>query len=152
MIRNKQDFWAGALYFGAGAFFAGFATQYSMGTAAKMGPGYFPFYLGLMLCIIGAYIALNGLRKTAEVNEVEAFDWKTILTILGAVVVFGLILKPMGLYVALFALVMISAFASHEFSWKGALINAVVLIALCYVMFIYALKLQFPLYPAFLGL
>jgi Tripartite tricarboxylate transporter TctB family len=152
MIRNKQDFWAGALYFGAGVFFAGFATQYSMGTAAKMGPGYFPFWLGLLLCGIGAYVALNGLRKTAEVNEVEPFDWKTILTILGAVVAFGLLLQPMGLYIALLALIIISAFASHEFSWKGTLLNAVVLIALCYVMFVYALKLQFPLYPQFLGL
>lgn len=152
MIRNKQDFWAGLMYFGCGLFFSLFAMSYSMGTPAKMGPGYFPFWLGVLLCFIGAYIALTSVRKTAEQTEVEKFDWKTILTILGAVVAFGLLLQPMGLYVALFALVMISAFASHEFSWKGALINAVVLITMCFVMFVYALKLQFPLYPAFLGL
>lgn len=152
MIRNKQDFWAGALYFGAGVFFAGYATQYSMGTAAKMGPGYFPFWLGLLLCAIGAYVALNSMRKTAEVNQVESFDWKTIFTILGAVIAFALLLQPMGLYISLLALIVISAFASHEFSWKGTAINAVVLISLCSALFVYGLKLQFPLYPKFLGL
>jgi hypothetical protein len=152
MIRNKQDFWSGLLYFGCGLFFAGFATSYSMGTAAKMGPGYFPFWLGVMLCMIGAYVALTSIKKTAEQTEVEPFDWKTILTILGGVVAFGLLLQPMGLYVALFALIIISAFASHEFSWKGTLINAAVLLILCSAVFVYALKLQFPLYPKFLGL
>lgn len=152
MIRNKQDFWSGMLYLGCGLFFALFAMSYNMGTPAKMGPGYFPFWLGVLLSLIGAYIAFTSIRKTAVITEIQKMDWKTILTILGAVVAFGMLLQPMGLYVALFALVMISAFASHEFSWKGAMINALVLIAMCHVMFVYALKLQFPLYPAFLGL
>jgi Tripartite tricarboxylate transporter TctB family len=152
MIRNKQDFWSGILYLGCGLFFSIFAMSYSMGTTAKMGPGYFPFWLGVILSLIGAYIALTSISKKAEVTEIQKMDWKTILTILGAVCAFGFLLQPMGLYIALFALVIISAFASHEFTWKGALINAVVLITMCYVMFVYALKLQFPLYPAFLGL
>ncbi len=152
MIRNKEDFWSGLLYFGCGLFFAGFATSYSMGTPAKMGPGYFPFWLGVLLCCIGAYVALTSLKKNAAQTEVESFDWKTILTILGAVVAFGLLLQPMGLYIALIALIVISAFASHEFSWKGTAINCVVLLALCAAVFVYALKLQFPLYPKFLGL
>jgi hypothetical protein len=152
MIRNKEDFWSGLLYFGCGLFFAGFATSYKMGTAAKMGPGYFPFWLGVLLSLIGAYIALTSIKKTAVQTEVEPFDWKTILTILGGVVAFGLLLQPMGLYVALLALIIISAFASHEFSWKGTLINAAVLLLLCSTVFVYALKLQFPLYPKFLGL
>ena len=152
MIRNKQDFWSGILFLLFGVFFTFFARDYNMGSAAKMGPGYFPFYLGLIMCVIGAYVALNALRKSADKNEVEAFDFKTVGTVLLAVIAFGLLLQPMGLFVALFALVMISAFASHEFNLKGALINATVLITLCTVVFVYALKLQFPLYPKFLGL
>lgn len=152
MIRNKQDFWSGILYLSCGLFFSIFALSYKMGTPAKMGPGYFPFWLGVLLSLIGLYIVFTSIKKTALQTEVERFDWKTILTILGAVVAFAILLKPMGLYVSLFALVMISGFASHEFNVKGALINAVVLITMCHVMFVYALKLQFPLYPAFLGL
>ena len=152
MIRNKQDFWSGILFLALGAFFTGFALQYSQGTAAKMGPGYFPFYLGMLLCVIGAYVALNAVRSKAEKNEVEAFDFRTVGTVLFAVIVFAFLLQPMGLIVALFALVMISAYASHEFNLMGALVNATVLITLCMVVFVYALKLQFPLYPKFLGL
>jgi hypothetical protein len=152
MIRNKQDFWSGIMYLSCGVFFAGFATQYTMGTAAKMGPGYFPFWLGIIMAFIGAYIALTSVRKDAEKTEVESFDWKTIGTILGAVLVFAVLLKHLGLYLSLFALVILASLASHEFSWKRALINAFVLIALCSAVFVYALKLQFPLYPAFLGL
>ena len=152
MIRNKQDFWSGLLFLGFGVFFAGFATQYSMGSAAKMGAGYFPFYLGVLLCLIGAYVALNAMRGSAEASEVEGFDFKTVGTVLGAVVVFGFLLQPLGLVVALFALIMISAYASHEFNLRGALINAAVLISMCLAVFVYGLKLQFPLYPAFLGL
>ena len=101
MIRNKQDFWSGLLYLGCGLFFAFFALSYNLGTPAKMGPGYFPFWLGVLLSAIGVYIALTSLRKTALETEVEPFDWKTILTILGAVVAFGFLLQPMGLIVAL---------------------------------------------------
>jgi hypothetical protein len=152
MIRNKQDFWSGVMYFACGVFFAAFATSYSMGTAAKMGPGYFPFYLGILLCLIGAYVAILGLKKDAEVAEVEAFDWRTILTVLGGVVAFAFLLPTMGLFIALFALVFITAFASHEFQVRETLINATVLIVACYVVFVWLLKLQFPLYPKFLGL
>jgi hypothetical protein len=152
MIRNKQDFWSGVMYFACGVFFATFATSYSMGTAAKMGPGFFPFYLGIFLCLIGAYVAMLGLKKNAEVTEVEAFDWRTILTVLGGVVAFAFLLPTMGLIVALFALVMITSFASHEFNLEGAFINATVLIIACFVVFVWLLNLQFPLYPKFLGL
>lgn len=152
MIRNKQDFWSGILFLGFGLFFAFFAREYNMGTPAKMGPGYFPFYLGVLLSIMGAFIAIRALPKTALVTHVEKFDIKTMGLILGAVCAFGLLLQPLGLFVALFVLVMISAFASHEFSFKRALINAAVLITLCYVVFVKLLSLQFPLFPRFLGL
>jgi hypothetical protein len=152
MIRNKQDFWSGILYLSCGVFFATFATGYTMGTAAKMGPGYFPFYLGILLGLIGAYIVLTSVRSNAESTEVESFDFRTIGLILGAVTVFGLLLNPMGLFVALFALILISGFASHEFSLKETLINAAVLITSCYLVFIKLLNLQFPLFPKFLGL
>lgn len=152
MIRNKQDFWSGILFLAAGLFFAIFALDYNMGTPAKMGPGYFPFYLGVLLSIMGAYIALRALPKSNDKTEVEKFDFRTLGFVLGAVCAFGFLLQPMGLFVALFALVMISAFASHEFSIRTALINAAVLITLCYVVFVKLLSLQFPLFPRFLGL
>jgi len=148
-IRNQKDFWAGLLFAAFGLFFSGFGTRYTFGTAARMGPGYFPTVLGIILILLGAGIALGALSPKAEEHRVQKFDWRTILLVLGAVVLFGFLLNTAGLIVALVAVIVISSYASHEFGWKATLINTVVLIALCLAVFVYALSLQFPLWPTF---
>ena len=146
-IRNRKDFWAGLLFAAFGLFFSGFGTRYTFGSAARMGPGYFPTVLGVLLVILGAVIALAALSPKAEEHHVAKFDWRTIVLVLGSVVLFGVLLNRAGLVIALVAVVMVSSYASHEFGWKAALINTVVLIALCLAVFVYALSLQFPLWP-----
>lgn len=150
-IRAADDFWAGVMFVAFGLFFAGFATQYDMGTAARMGPGYFPFWLGVLLCILGVAVALSALSANRPESRVERFDFKILLLILGSVVLFGIALRPLGLFAALFILVAVSSLASHEFGWKAMLINAAVLILLCWLVFIKGLSLVFPLWPAFLN-
>lgn len=151
-IRNKQNFWSGVMFLAFGAFFAGFGVQYSMGSAAKMGPGYFPTSLGVILAIMGAVITVSAVSPKATETHVDRFHFRELVLVLGAVVLFGVLLKPLGLILSLLALVLASSLASHEFGWKASLLNAIVLIVLCYVVFIWALKLIFPLWPAFLGL
>lgn len=148
-IRNQKDFWAGLLFAAFGLFFSGFGTRYTFGSAARMGPGYFPTVLGIILIILGAVIALGALSPKAEEHRVQKFSWPTILLVLGAVVLFGALLNRGGLIVALAAVVIVSSYASHEFAWKATLINTVVLIVLCLAVFVYALSLQFPLWPTF---
>jgi hypothetical protein len=70
--------------------------------------------------------------------------------ILGAVVLFGLLLQPLGLVLSLVVLVLVSSRASHEFTWKGALANTVVLVLFSLGAFIWGISLQIPLWPAFL--
>ena len=149
-IRNQKDFWAGLMFIAFGAFFAGFGTQYTIGTAAKMGPGYFPISLGVLLMILGALVSLAALRPKAQEEVVTKFDWFVLGWILGAVVLFGLLLGPAGLVIALAVLIGVSSYASHEFHPVATLINAIVLIVGCYVIFVWGLKLQFQLWPAFL--
>lgn len=148
-IRNQKDFWAGLLFATFGLFFSGFGTRYTFGTAARMGPGYFPTVLGILLIILGAVIALSALSPKTEASHVAKFDWRTIGLVLGSVVLFGALLNRAGLIVALAALVIVSSYASHEFGWRATLINTVVLIVLCLAVFVYALSLQFPLWPTF---
>jgi hypothetical protein len=150
-IRSQQDFWSGVMFMAAGAFFSGFGVTYNMGTAAKMGPGYFPFWLGALLMVLGAIVAIKALSPNKAKDEVAAFDWKSILLVLGAVCVFGLLLRPAGLVVAIAALVVISSLASHEFGWKGTVLNLIILLVLCLSVFVYGLKLQFPVWPAFMS-
>ena len=150
-IRNQKDFWAGVMFAAFGIFFAGFGTRYTFGSAARMGPGYFPTVLGIILVLLGVAIALAALSSKAHEQKVAKFSWATIVLILGAVVSFGLLLNTAGLVISLITVVMVSSYASHEFGWKAAVINTVVLVGLCLFLFVYALSLQFPLWPTFLA-
>jgi hypothetical protein len=123
-----------------------------MGTAARMGPGYFPHWLGILMTIIGAVILLSSLAPKAEKTKVDRFDFKILGIIVGAIVLFGFTLRPLGLVISLFLLVAISSMASHEHSWKVSLLNALFLTVLCWLAFVKGLGLIFPIWPAFLGL
>ncbi len=146
-IRNQKDFGAGLMYMVIGLFFTYMATQYSMGTPAKMGPGYFPFWLGLVMTALGLVILIKSLGAKAAIEKVPPFNWRVIGLITGSVVLYGVLLPIMGFIVAVFVLVFLSASASHEFHWKGTLINAIFLIVFTYLVFVVGLKLQFPLLP-----
>lgn len=150
-LRNKQDFWSGIMFVVLGAGFALGATSYSMGTAARMGPGYFPFWLGVCLSVLGAIVALGAMSPKSEKTEVEKFDWKIAIVIIGSVVICGTTLNYLGVYISIFLLVVMSSFASHEFSWPVALGAATFLVGFVYLAFIKGLGLVFPLWPTFLA-
>jgi hypothetical protein len=133
-----------------GLSFSWVARGYSMGTAAKMGPGYFPFLLGLVLAVLGALVLVGSLSKKGEEDHLARWDLKTLLWILGSVVLFGLLLKPLGMVLSVFVLVLVSSMASHEFSWKGALLNSIVLVLISLGAFVYGINLQMPVWPAFI--
>ena len=149
-IRNQRDFGAGIMYMVIGLFFTIVATQYQMGTAAKMGPGYFPFYLGLLMTLLGLLVLLKSFGAKAAIESIPKFNWRIIIQITGSVVLYGLLLPRLGFLVAVVVLVLVSASASKEFTWKGSLINAGFLVAFTYSVFVLGLKLQFPLLPLFL--
>ena len=149
-IRNQRDFGAGIMYMVIGLFFTLVATQYPMGTAAKMGPGYFPFFLGILMTLLGLLVLIKSLGAKAAIETIPKFNWKVMAQITGSVVLYGLLLPRMGFLVAVVVLVLVSASASKEFTWKGSLINAAFLVAFTYSVFVVGLKLQFPLLPVFL--
>jgi hypothetical protein len=150
-IRNQQDFAAGFMYIVVGLFFASLATGYQMGTAAKMGPGYFPFCLGMLLAALGLLVLLGSITKKAPSLKLAKWDLKSVIWITGSVILYGVLLSTMGFFIALLALVFISASASHEYSWKGTILNALILLVFTYLAFVVGLKLQFPLWPFFLN-
>ena len=149
-IRNQRDFGAGIMYMVIGLFFTIVATQYPMGTAAKMGPGYFPFCLGILMTALGLLVLVQSLGAKAAIEKIPKFNWKIIAQITGSVVLYGLLLPRMGFLVSVVVLVLVSASASKEFTWKGSLINAAFLVTFTYSVFVVGLKLQFPLLPVFL--
>ena len=150
-LRNKQDFWSGIMFTVIGTGFAIGATSYSMGTSARMGPGYFPFWLGVCMAALGAVVALGAYSTNSEKVALEKFDWGITSIVLGSVVLSGLVLDYLGVYISVFLLVYLSSYASHVFSWKVAIINAICLVIFVWLAFIKGLGLIFPLWPSFLG-
>lgn len=149
-IKNEKDFWSGVMFIAFGLAFAGFAQEYDMGTAQRMGPAFFPTILGGLLVVLGAVIAIQGLAAETMDGKIEKFHFGPLAWVLGAVVAFGLLLRPAGLIVALVALIAISSLGSHEFKARDTVLLAVGLCALVIAVFIYGLGLTIPVWPAFM--
>ncbi len=151
-IKSQKDFWSGLMFIAVGIGFAWGATNYSFGTSARPGPGYFPFGLGILLAVLGAMVLFKSL--TIEVDggdRIGAWAWKPLLIIVGAVAGFGWALPHLGMVIALPLLVFVSAMAGDEFHWRDALLNAIVLTVGSWIIFIYGLKLTIPLWPSFVS-
>ncbi|WP_028998419.1 tripartite tricarboxylate transporter TctB family protein [Azohydromonas australica] len=147
-IKSQKDFWSGLMFVAVGLGFAWGATNYSFGVAARPGPGYFPFGLGLLMAILGGVVLFNSLVvETEDGDPIGAFAWKPLLIIVGSVVVFGALLPRLGMIISLPVLVLMSASASDEFKLKEALLNAVILTVGSWAIFIYGLNLTIPLWP-----
>lgn len=150
-IKSQKDFWSGLMFLAVGIGFAWGATNYSFGVAARPGPAYFPFGLGILLAVLGAFIIFEALVVETEDGEpIGKWAWKPLITIVVAVCVFGLLLPRLGMAVSLPILIAIASFASDEFNWKDVLISAVVLTAGSWLIFIVGLKLVLPLWPTFI--
>ncbi len=150
-IRNEQNFWAGVMFLVFGLGFVVLAREYDMGTAQRMGPAYFPSILGGLLAALGLIVSITSLGSEKQPEgKVEKFHFDALAWVLGSVVAFGLLLRPMGLVVALVALVVISGFGSHDRNLKHLAFLTVGLVALVLVVFIYGLGLTIPVWPSFM--
>lgn len=160
MVKNQKDFYAGLMFGVVGAAFAWGATSYTIGNAARMGPGYFPLVLGIILALLGAAIVIESLMLARESDggKIGAWAWRPLLYIIGANLAFGVLLgglprfgiPAMGLIAAIFALTLIAAKAGEEYKFKEVIILAAILAVGSYLVFIKLLNLQMPVWPAFL--
>ena len=159
MIKSQKDFFSGLMFAIIGGGFAWGATNYSIGTGARMGPGYFPLLLGILLAVLGAFTFFYSLiEHTEDGDKIGAFAWRPIIYILGANVIFGILLAglprlglpPMGLIAAIYALTIIASKAGDVFKFKEVLMLATFLSVLSYLAFIKLLSLQMPVWPTFI--
>ena len=145
-IRNPTDFWTGLAFGGFGLSVSLYAaTHYNVGTAIRMGPGYFPTAVGALVALLGLALAIGALRLDGP--RLPRLRWRPTLLVLVAGVAFGYLLKPLGLVLATAALVLVSALGGHEFRWREALALAAALAAFAVAVFVYGLGLPFPLWP-----
>jgi hypothetical protein len=148
-MRNPRDFWAGALYLALGLAVVLIGRTYAQGSAARMGPGYLPTVLGAILVLFGiASIARSFVRPGEAIGVIV---WRPLALVLGAFILFGLLLERVGLLVALPVLIVVGALASrHTRATPGSVLALVGLVAFCALVFVKGLGVPMPLVGSWL--
>lgn len=142
-LRSNMDFLAGLMFIATGAGAMIVSRDYPMGSALRMGPGYFPMVLGGIMIAFGIYVMIHGLVNKEQVKG----NWslRALFVLPLATVVFGVLMEEAGFIPALVVLIFISAAAGDQFKWIEVLVMAIALTAACVGLFIYALGLPYPL-------
>jgi Tripartite tricarboxylate transporter TctB family len=149
-VRNPRDFWAGAIYLALAIVAIWIGRSYPQGTSARMGPGYFPTALGSILAVFGVVAIGRSFLRPGE--AISALAWRPLILVLGATVLFGLLLERVGVLIALPCLIVVGALASRNSRLNATSIAAMVaLIAFCVVVFVKGLGLPMPLIGTWFG-
>ena len=158
-IKSQKDFFSGLMFMGVGVAFAWGATTYNVGEGARMGPGYFPLMLGILMAVLGVVITFKALVvESVGGDKIGKWAWKPLIFVILANLIFGVLLAGLpsiklpafGLIVAIYALTFIASVAEPGWKVKNTFILATVLAAGSYLAFVVVLKLQFPVWPAFI--
>lgn len=159
VIKSQKDFFSGIMFLTVGVAFAWGATTYTVGEGARMGPGYFPLMLGILLGALGLAIVFESMVvETEDGEKIGSIAWKPLTFIIGANLAFGILLGGLpkfgipaaGLMVAIVALVFIASLAGDKFLPREVTILSLILAVLSYFTFVVALKLQFQVWPSFI--
>ncbi|WP_020654691.1 tripartite tricarboxylate transporter TctB family protein [Massilia niastensis] len=148
-LRSPKDFWSGIMFLAFSLAIVLIAREYPMGTAGQMGPGFFPTMLGWVLAAIAVVTLLGSLTTDGE--PLERFAYKDMALILGAVLLFGFLVRGAGLVVAIPLLILISAFGSAKFRWRPTVALAIGATVFCVLLFVKALGLPLPVLGPWLG-
>ena len=150
LIKGPKDFWTGVLFLGFGSIAYAISRDYPIGSAGRMGAGYFPTVLSFLLMGFGVLTLLRGVRQDGA--PFGGFAWKQAAIVLAAIVAFAFLLPRAGLIVALLVLIFGSASASihFRFEWRATLL-ALVMIVFCVLVFVKGLGLPMPLLGTWFG-
>ena len=148
-VRNLRDLLAGLLFAAFGVAALVISRAYEIGAASRMGPGYFPRMLGLLLVVLGAVLALRGFWPSSEAQP--GWRLRPLLVVLAGVASFTIAAPRLGLVAASLLLVFISSAASAEFRWKEALVSGAIQGGAAVVVFVYGLRIPLPIWPVFLA-
>lgn len=145
-IKSQEDFWAGVMFIGFGLVAIIVARDYPMGSAMRMGPGYFPTYLGVIMMVMGAIIAFRSTKVQGE--GIRAFGWRGLFFLSLAFFSYGLMIDnfDLGFILSISAVVLLSTLATREFRLVESLILMVVLALGTTALFIWGLGLPYPLF------
>jgi len=148
-LLQKKDFYAGLFMVLLGAGVTLNSTTYHLGTLMHMGPGMFPFMLGILMTFIGILIFISGLMTPLEDGErilPDSMEWRGWICILSGPLMFILFGEFFGMVAATFMCVFVSALGDRTATLKGSAMLAAGITVLGAVLFSYVLKVPFPLF------
>lgn len=146
IIRAPKDFWSGLMFLAFAAVTLVTASGYSMGRGGRMGPGYFPTLLGGVLALLGVILVARSFLIRGE--AVQRIELRPLVVLTLCVILFGLMIQPLGLVLALVATTFLATFAGREGRLVEALLLSLALTVLAVLLFVFALGLPLPVWPA----
>lgn len=149
MVIDRANALCGAIFIAFGLYFATFSLGMELGTAFRMGPGFFPLALAAMLILLGAVILFEAFRVEGE--PFGRVAGRGMLFILPAPVLFGLTLRGLGFVPSIFLATFLASFASTKMRVPAALLLAALMTAFTTAVFVYGLGLPFRLFGPWLG-
>jgi hypothetical protein len=141
-IKNPQDFGAAVVIVLIGAAGLYFARDLAFGSAARMGPGYFPTWLSACIALIGVIVGAKSL--SIEGPPIERVPLRPILVVVACIVGFGYLIERLGVAITAAALIVVAGFARRGMRWKESLALALGMSAFVVIVFVYALGQPLP--------
>lgn len=143
--RDIRDVVGGLAMMALGVFVGWYTySEYEIGQLNRMGPGFFPVWLGGILAVLGFFIALPAFFRKGRALSV---DIKTLVFVTASIVVFASLLKVLGILITTFIAVMISSMAKGGVSWKARVLVALGISATTWLVFIFGLGMILPVFP-----
>jgi hypothetical protein len=143
-VRDSKDFWSGILFVAFGCAGLWFGAEYRIGSAAQMGPGYFPLMMSLALVGIGGLIAGRAVIFPGE--QIERIAIRPQVLILAAIIVFGLLIERVGLAISVAAVAVVSGLAAQGMRRLELAVLAIALAAGCVLLFVVVLGQPIPIW------
>jgi hypothetical protein len=150
MQKALKDVLAGLIFIGFGLAFALTAATYDLGTALRMGPGYFPLVLGGLLAFLGILIVIEAI-VAGEGGAIDAIPWRGLVLLTAAPLFFGFTVRGLGLAPSLFVTTLLAAFSSQRTTVLAAVAMAIGLTAFCILVFVEGLGMPVRLLGSWLG-
>lgn len=155
-IKSQRDFFSGLMFLVVGVAFAWGATEYSFGTSARPGPGYFPFGLGVLLALLGGFVLFKALTLESESGDpIGSIAWRPLVVLVITVAAFGLTLPRLGLVLSLGILIAMTLLADRGGRFAVSIVGALMGLGLSALLLIYivpfAMSALALVAPAFMG-
>ncbi len=141
---RRADLWAGLLFASLGALSLWVGADYSLGVASRIGPGYLPRLLGILMAGLGAFLVVRSAWTRESIDATVA--WRPVALVLGSVVAFALVFEASGLVPAILVSVGIANYAMAENRWMTAVVLGALLAFFAWALFVKALSLPLPVW------